>query len=159
MKQVLGLFEAHLPVSDVDAAIAFYRDHVGLSLAHVTPGRHAAFFWTGAAGASMIGLWHAGASPHRMTLHIAFRMSRDAVVGSPATLRAAGITPLDFDGRPTDQPVVLAWMPAVAVYFRDPDGHLLEYLAMLDEPARPEQGVVSWTAWQAPVPRSSSECR
>ena len=25
-------------------------------------------------------------------------------------------------------------MPAAAVYFRDPDGHQLEYLTMLDEP-------------------------
>ena len=29
---------------------------------------------------------------------------------------------------PTDQPVVLAWMPA-ASYFRDPDGNLLELLS------------------------------
>ena len=26
-------------------------------------------------------------------------------------------------------------MPAAAVYFRDPDGHLIEYLAMFDGPA------------------------
>jgi hypothetical protein len=28
-------------------------------------------------------------------------------------------------------------MPAAAVYLRDPDGHLLEYLAMLDEDTPP----------------------
>jgi lactoylglutathione lyase len=38
-------------------------------------------------------------------------------------------------------------MPAAAVYFRDPDGHLLEYLAMLDEEPRPDSGVVSWSQW------------
>jgi lactoylglutathione lyase len=38
-------------------------------------------------------------------------------------------------------------MPAGAVYFRDPDGHLLEYLAMLDEPARPDAGIVPYSAW------------
>jgi hypothetical protein len=38
-------------------------------------------------------------------------------------------------------------MPAAAVYFRDPDGHMLEYLAMLDEPARPGAGVVTWSEW------------
>jgi GNAT superfamily N-acetyltransferase len=62
-------------------------------------------------------------------------------------LRAAGITPVDFDGQPTDEPVVLGWMPAVSVYFRDPDGHLLEYIAMLPDPPRPDRGVVSWHSW------------
>jgi hypothetical protein len=32
-------------------------------------------------------------------------------------------------------------------YFRDPDGHLLDYLAMLDGNPRPECGVVSWSRW------------
>ena len=40
-------------------------------------------------------------------------------------------------------------MPAAAVYFRDPDGHLLEYLAMLDEDADPERGITTWSAWNA----------
>jgi hypothetical protein len=36
-------------------------------------------------------------------------------------------------------------MPAAAVYFRDPDGHMLEYLTMLEGPARPELGIVPWS--------------
>jgi lactoylglutathione lyase len=47
------------------------------------------------------------------------------------------------------EPSVIGWMPAAAVYFRDPDGHLLEYLAMLDEPARPAAGIVPWSQWEA----------
>jgi hypothetical protein len=39
-------------------------------------------------------------------------------------------------------------MPALAIYFRDPDGHLLEFLAMLPDEPRPEAGVVSWDEWQ-----------
>jgi hypothetical protein len=38
-------------------------------------------------------------------------------------------------------------MPAAAVYFRDPDGHLLELPAMLDVPPRPERGIVAWSEW------------
>ena len=45
------------------------------------------------------------------------------------------------------EPIVLAWMPAVAVYFLDPDGHLLEYIAMLEGEPRPDEGVVEWHAW------------
>jgi hypothetical protein len=37
--------------------------------------------------------------------------------------------------------------PALAVYFLDPDGHLLEYIAMLEDEPRPDEGVVAWRAW------------
>jgi len=141
------LFEAHLIVSDLEASIAFYRDRLGLELAHVVPARRAAFFWIGSRGRSMLGLWQSGAGPQRTTTHIAFAVSADDAIASPATLQSVGIVALDFNGRPTDEAVVLAWMPAVAVYFLDPDGHLLEYLAMLDCDPRPEDGVVSWRAW------------
>jgi hypothetical protein len=40
-------------------------------------------------------------------------------------------------------------MPAVSLYFTDPDGHLLEYLAMLPQDPRPAAGVVSYSEWQA----------
>jgi lactoylglutathione lyase len=36
----------------------------------------------------------------------------------------------------------------VSVFFRDPDGHLLEYIAMLPDAPRPEDGVVPWHAWR-----------
>jgi hypothetical protein len=38
-------------------------------------------------------------------------------------------------------------MPAASIYFRDPDGHLLEYLAMLAGDARPDAGVLTWHDW------------
>jgi lactoylglutathione lyase len=142
------LFEVHMTVADLDRSIAFYRDAVGLQLAHITSGRQAAFFWIGAAGNAMLGLWTAGSGPQKVTVHTAFRASLADVVSAPRALRSAGVTPLDFDGRPTDQPVVLAWMPAVSVFFRDPDGHLLEYIAMLPHEPRPEYGIVPWRMWE-----------
>src|SRR5262245_29142044 len=95
----------------------------------------------------MLGLWAVGAAPQHVTGHIAFATSLDGVVAAPAQLERSGITPLDFDGQPTAEPVVLAWMPAAAVYFRDPDGHLLEFIAMLDDEAESESGVVTWGDW------------
>jgi hypothetical protein len=35
------------------------------------------------------------------------------------------------------------------VFFHDPDGHLLEYLAMLPHQPRPEAGVVPYGEWMA----------
>jgi lactoylglutathione lyase len=160
MIPIENLFEVHLTVTDLDRALEFYRDVVGLRLAHVTSTHQAAFFWIGPAGNSMLGLWAAGSGPQRMTLHTAFRVGLADVVAAPRTLRAAGVTPLDFDGQPTDEPVVLAWMPAASIYFHDPDGHLLEYVAMLPDEPRPELGVVPWHAWEltsraAPMTKSS----
>ena len=141
------VFEAHLVVADLDTSIAFYRDRLGFELAHISPGRKAAFFWVGGRGTTMLGLWVAGPVPQKVTTHIAFAVQVAAVVAAPETLRHAGIVPLDFDGNPTNEPVVLAWMPAAAIYFRDPDGHLLEYIAMLPEEPLPDAGVVAWHDW------------
>jgi lactoylglutathione lyase len=147
MTSISRLFEAHLVVTDLDASIAFYRDRLGLELAHVLPTRRAAFFWVGARGHSMLGLWHGGAGPQKTTTHIAFATTAEDVLRAPQRLQSAGIVALDFHGRPTDEPIVLAWMPAAAVYFVDPDGHLLEYIAMLESEPRPDEGLVEWRVW------------
>lgn len=145
---VRSLFETHLAVADLGRSIAFYRDVLGLRLAHITAAREAAFFWVGSPGHAMLGLWSAGSAPQKTTTHIAFGATLEDVVAAPRALRSLGLTPLNFDDQPTDEPVVLAWMPAASVYFRDPDGHLLEYLAMLSDTPRPSGGVVPWRDWQ-----------
>ena len=144
---VRGLFETHLTVRDVPRSVAFYRDVVGLPVVLELPERSAAFLWIGGRGRSMLGLWGIGSAVNSMTLHIAFDVALEDVLAAPAGLRASGVTPLSFFGAETEEPDVLAWMPAAAVYFEDPDGHLLEYLAMLDEPPRPDAGIVPWPQW------------
>lgn len=152
-----GLFEAHLTVASMSSAIEFYRDVLGLRLAHETASGQAAFFWIGRPGKGMLGLWAHGAAPQRVVSHTAFATTLPNVLAAPRILRIAGITPLDFNGRPTDQPVVLAWMPAAAIYFRDPDGHLLEYVAMLAQEPRPQLGVLPWGMWRALANNESTE--
>jgi lactoylglutathione lyase len=144
---VRGLFETHLTVGDLDRAIQFYRDVIGLSLALEVPDRGAAFFWVGEPGGAMLGLWSLGSMPMGLSLHVAFSVSLQDVLGACGLLRGLGITPLSFFAEETDEPSVIGWMPAAAVYLRDPDGHLLEYLAMLDESPRPEVGIVPWSEW------------
>ena len=147
---IRGLFEAHLTVSDLDRSIGFYQDVLGLPLAHRIPDRQVAFFWVPTPEKGMLGLWSIGSSPLRMRLHTAFTIDLDHVVASLARLRDAGITPLSPDAEPIDEPVVLAWMPAASVYFDDPDGHSLEYIAVLpDAPRRDIGGTMTLSAWRA----------
>ncbi len=147
MIPIRGLFEGHLTVGDLDRAMAFYGGTLGLELAEVFRERRVVFYWLGPPGQSMLGLWEAGSGPQRMSLHVAFKVELADLLAAHCKLQAAGIVPRDFDGKPSNEPIVLAWMPAAAVYFHDPDGNLLEFLAMLDETPRPESGVVPWSAW------------
>jgi lactoylglutathione lyase len=144
---VRGLFETHLTVSDLGRAVTFYRDVVGLAVALEVPDRSAAFCWIGGPGQALLGLWSLGSAPLGVSLHVAFSASLIDVLDACDRLSSRGVTPLSFFGTKTAEPSVIGWMPAAAVYFRDPDGHLLEYLAMLDEEPRPDRGIVPWSQW------------
>jgi lactoylglutathione lyase len=144
---VRGLFESHLTVSDLSRSVAFYRDVVGLPVAFEVPERGAVFFWCGPLGKTMLGLWSLGSTPMGLNLHIAFDVELGHVLDSPARLKALGVRALSFFGEETSEPTVVGWMPAASVYFRDPDGHQLEYLAMLDEEPQADLGIVPWSDW------------
>ncbi len=146
MLGVDGLFETHLNVANLERSIRFYRDIVGLPFARAFPERQAAFFWIGAPGQAMLGLWGSSA-PIGMRLHLAFTVSLENLMAAASRLRASGIATQDFFGRRSDTPSVFGWMPAASIYFDDPDGHSLELLTMLPGEARPELGVVSWAEW------------
>jgi lactoylglutathione lyase len=148
---IYGLFETHLTVSDLQRSITFYKDIVGLQLAFEVSERNAAFFWVGdnASRRSMLGLWSVGTAPIGLNLHIAFEVAAiNDLLDAPKRLKDNGIIPLSFFGKESLEPSVIGWMPAAAVYFRDPDGHLMEYLTMLDDKERrAELGIVSWSEW------------
>ena len=150
MIRVEGLFEAHFTVRNVQRSISFYRDVVGLELGIEQPERPAAFFWVGGRGRSMMGIFGAGSSGHLPKQHhVAFQVTLEEVLAAPLRLRGAGITPFGGLREPINEPIVFPWMPAASVFFDDPDGNVLEYIAMLPDPPRPEPGPVSWSEWQA----------
>jgi lactoylglutathione lyase len=132
---IQGLWETHLTVADLDGSIGFYRE------------RHAAFFWIGQPRQAMLGLWSIHTSPMAMRLHYAFQVTLEHVQASVAALRLADLPPVSGGGRPFDAPEVIPWSPAASVYFKDPDGHSLEFIAMLPQPAQPQMPRVMLSEW------------
>jgi lactoylglutathione lyase len=147
MIPIRDLFEAHLTVTDLRRSMAFFGDVLGLELAQVFLERKVAFYWIGSRGGSMLGLWEVGTGPQRLSLHVAFRVDIADLLKASEHLRAANVTPLDFAGNPTEEPVVFAWMPAASLFFHDPDGNLLEFLSVLSDSPDLKRGTVSWSHW------------
>jgi hypothetical protein len=46
------------------------------------------------------------------------------------------------------EPIVHGWMPAASVFFKDPDGHLLELITDLPDAPRPEVFYCPLSEWR-----------
>jgi lactoylglutathione lyase len=144
---IKGLYETHLEVSDLAASIDFYQDILGLELASVEENRRIAFFWIGQPKEFMLGLWEK-AGDQLAKRHFAFRCEVDDVVGRAVDwLTHKGLQPYNFLKTNDLQPMVFAWMPAIAIYFNDPDGNVLEFIAILPGEGKPGLGVISYSEW------------
>ncbi|MGB0839180.1 MAG: hypothetical protein ACPGXL_03510, partial [Chitinophagales bacterium] len=66
---------------------------------------------------------------------------------SVAYLKARNLKCWNFLNDGTEQPMVFAWVPAIAIYFSDPDGHPLEFIGILDGDSKPENGIISYERW------------
>jgi catechol 2,3-dioxygenase-like lactoylglutathione lyase family enzyme len=145
---ITGLFETHIDVADLERAMRFYGEVLGLEFGLLDEERRIAFYWVGGRGEAMLGLWEKPADQIRAQ-HYAFRSTVDDILArSVPYLTKRGLGPRTFLNARAEQPTVFGWMPAVGMYFRDPDGHLLEFVAMLPGEARPDLGVVTWEEWQ-----------
>jgi len=150
---IKGLFETHIFVEDLERSIDFYKNVLGLTPCNYTDERRIAFFWIGEPKTAMLGLWE---KPKAQidSRHFAFKCDVDDVLNkSVSFLKAANLQPYNFLKDGSEQPMVFAWMPAIAIYFKDPDGHDLEFIAMLEGEGRPELGVISFQEWVAVQPQ------
>ncbi len=151
MRLPQGVFEVHVAVADRRRSAEFCRRVGGCALAADFPDRDVTFLWMGPHGSSPLGLWGSACpdSPiARGRSHFALQLGFDDVARAPAQLRALGVTPLDFHGQPTEEAVVIAWIPAVAIHCAYPDGHSLEFIGMLEADPAPELGIVPLSAWK-----------
>ena len=51
--------------------------------------------------------------------------------------------------------MVFSWIPAISIYFDDPDGHSLEFIGLLKGKPQPELGVISYEAWLKTVEKEN----
>ena len=159
---MLGLFETHLDVSDLDRSMKFYTTALGLELAirrdldgaridkHTRGASRFALLWVGGRGHAMLGLWERPNVPIR-SQHFAFEVALEELAVMVAKLERQGIELRDFFQRRTTTPTVFGFIPAASIYFDDPDGHVLELLAPIPSAPRPELEAVSWADWTRAV--------
>ncbi|WP_261509760.1 VOC family protein [Chryseobacterium paludis] len=143
---IKGLYETHIQVSNLENAIQFYTEVLGLKLAHRDETRPIVFLWVGEGKEFMLGLWEQ--KENLQPRHFAFSSDKEDILNySVDYLKTRNLKPYNFLKDGMDKPMVFAWMPALAIYFNDPDGNSLEFISILDGEGRPELGVISYEDW------------
>jgi lactoylglutathione lyase len=140
----MHLYETHLPVADTRIAENFYREIVGLPFAYRDPTRDIVFLWADAKEKGLIGLWgpntaYGNQGGATAKCHVAFAVSLDELFGAMNKLKENKIDIFGFEGDSprAQEPSVIGWMPSAQIYFRDPDGHMLEFITILPDPPNP----------------------
>ena len=159
----MHLYETHLPVANTEIAKDFYTEIVGLPFAYRDPTRDIIFLWAASKEQGMIGLWGPNTTYGQENgiarkCHLAFAVPFDQLLAGIKKLNECGIETLGFGGHKTHEPTVIGWMPSAQTYFRDPDGHMLEFISILGDPPNPSF-IGSYTEWKRlmsrPTPNQS----
>lgn len=141
------VFETHIPVADLERAMNFYESVLGLQLGMLDSDRRIAFYWVGGENHSMLGLWEKG-DVSFVRQHFAFEIAEADIPAAMELLGKHNITGYNFLQDGTNDPMVFAWMPALAIYFKDPDGNELEFIAPLEGKPDPRAGILSLEKWK-----------
>jgi lactoylglutathione lyase len=138
----MHLYETHIPVADTKIAENFYREIVGLPFAYRDPSRDIVFLWADVKEKAMIGLWgpntaYGSKNGVAARCHVAFAVCLDELFEAIKKLNENKIDIFGFGEDKTQEPSVIGWMPSAQIYFRDPDGHMLEFITILPDPPNP----------------------
>jgi catechol 2,3-dioxygenase-like lactoylglutathione lyase family enzyme len=146
---IKGLYETHLYVENLENSIEFYSKILGLKQCHFEAERRAAFFWIGEDKQAMLGLWEKPKDEIDVR-HFAFECDAEWILNeSVEFLKSHDLNYWNFLQEHNDKPMVFCWMPAVSIYFSDPDGHYLEFIGLMDgkTQAEFEKRVVTYEEW------------
>ena len=147
---IKGLFETHLFVEDLERSIDFYTNILGLEQYLYEEERRAALFWIGETPRqAMLGLWEKPKEEIDIR-HFAFECDWEWILNESIDfLKKHELNFWNFLNNKEEAPMVFVNIPALAIYFTDPDGHYLEFIGKLPGKYRPEKGslVVSYEEW------------
>ena len=143
---IQDLYETHILVADFERSRKFYEEVLGLEVGWIDLAKGSLLYWVGGRGKAMLGLREVP-KDQVFWQHFAFEVAIDDVRNAVAFLKSKAIRCYNkIDG--SESPQVFGWMQAVAIYFNDPDGHLLEFIAMLPDKPQSEAGLVLWDDWK-----------
>ncbi len=77
---------------------------------------------------------------------MAFKVNSNDLFKILRVLRSKRITPLNIFDEETDNPTLIHSYPCFGL-LRDSDGHLIEYLALINEEPKPNLRIVTWSEW------------
>ena len=146
---IKGLYETHLFVENLERSIDFYANTLGLEQCRLKDDRRIAFFWVGEPKQQMLGLWEKPKDEIDIR-HYAFQCEPNWILNESVDFfKKHNLNSWNFLNDGTNRPMVFTWMPALAIYFNDPDGHELEFIGILDGDSKPENGILSYEDWKA----------
>lgn len=146
---IKGLYETHLFVENLERSIDFYKNVLNLKQCRFNNDRRTAFFWIGQEKQFMLGLWEKPKAEIDIR-HFAFECDPEWIQNESLDfLKSHNINHWNFLNDETEGPMVFVWMPAIAIYFSDPDGHELEFIGILEGKSKSdtEKRVVTYEEW------------
>ena len=120
MKTIRGVFEVAIKVKELKRAEEFYKSVLGLEDGLLDEKRRWNFLRVAGTGGMIVLQEDAGEWP---TQHFAFTVAEADMERAAEGLRSKGVK--------TVGPIRHDWIPALSLYFADPDGHELELCAPL----------------------------
>ena len=144
---IKGLYETHLFVENLERSIDFYTNVLGLERCRVNDERRVAFFWVGKPQQSFLGVWEMPKDKIDKR-HFAFECDPKWIVNeSIEFLESKNLEYWNFLKDKSKIPMVFPWVPAISIYFKDPDGHSLEFIGVLEEQPKPQLDVMPYQEW------------
>ena len=119
MLPIKGVYEIAVRVRDLARAESFYKSVLGFEEGVRDDRRNWLFMWAGGKAGMIVLQEDKGEWPVQ---HFAF------TIDEPDLTRAAAL--LEEKGVAVSAPVYHEWMNATSLYFKDPDGHALELIAL-----------------------------
>ena len=97
----------------------------------------------------MLGLWGPNTTHGNLfhESHLAIAISLPELLSAGERLNRLGVRTYNFANAETTEPSVIGWMPSAQLYFRDSDGHSVEFITLLDDEPDPDY-IGSFSQWR-----------